>query len=278
MSLFSEQQSLRLSCLRSLLRPIARFCFRNAHSIQEVHQELKLAFLEEAERELKRARSKVNTSRLSALTGLNRRDINELEKQALRSPAESSEKNLLGRIMLQWEQTKEFQTGAGKPKTLKYKGENNEFRNLVESVSKNLHAGTILFELERANLVEKTSRGVKPAAPMYSYFQDPRGGYELIAKDIDALIRAGEQNLRATEARNQLHILTHFDNLFQSDMPEIRKWVVKEGKKFHQRARDYLSKRDKDTSPDVSREQEPAGGEVLLGAHGFVAIDGKPVE
>jgi len=260
---FGNVRRLYLACLRALLRPAVRFSLRRSTSYQDVSELLKQLFVEEATAEIARSTEKINVSRISALTGLNRKEVTRLYKDEL---PKDEPRSVLSRVIYQWEQSDEFTTKQGKPRVLSFEGERSEFHQLVLSVSSTLNPGTVLFELERAQLVERTPRGLKLKFGFALSQHDPESGFKLLGKDMDALLTAVEENVFDAGGNNNLHLSTYFDNLYLRDLPEVRKVVLQAGREFHANLRKLLAEYDKDANPDPARAEEPAGATIRVGA------------
>ncbi len=67
---------------------------------------------------------------------------------------------------------------------------------------------------------------------------------------------------------SNLHLRTDFDNIYTSEIIPIRRWLIAEGKAFHKRAREFLSRFDKDLNEDVD-ETRKAGGKIVLTSFSF---------
>lgn len=257
-----DYRSIKLDVLYLVLRPLVRFCLRHSHSFQDLVNTAKRAFILLAQEEIGRASDKINVSRISILTGIHRAEIRRVLEQ--KEPETSEPPSVLGKVILRWRHDPRFVTKPGEPRELGYKGCDSDFTQLVESVSTALKPGTVLFELERAGYVERSQAQVALLRESFTFQSDPRKAFELLAKDIDALIVAVEQNILKQQVISNLHLHTAFDNVFQKDIPKIRRWLLNEGKKFHKRARTYISRYDKDINP--AAEEELAGAGVVLSA------------
>ena len=258
------KRDLVLPSIKSLVKPLARLLLRYSCSYQDFHFASKQAFVEVAEEEIRKLGKKVNASRLSVMTGMNRNDVGAIRRAGEVIPDRPL--SVLGRVIAQWQDDKRFLSKGGKPRVLDCIGEGNEFQDLVHSVSLHAHASAVLFELERIGAIERTAHGAKLIATSYS-----SGDYDevlgLLARDIDALISAVEENLRIQRSRN-LHLHTMSDNLRLDSLSEVRKWLKEEGKAFHKRAREYLSQFDIDISP--VGKGEVGGGRAIIGAFSLV--------
>lgn len=263
MSLDFHNDNVRRTCLRLLLRPLVRYCVKRAHSFRSFVNEAREVFVEVAKEELERSGSKVNASKISAITGLNRRDVKHL---ALGERSDEESRGIIYRVLGHWEQDPRYCTKQGQPRVLS----EEEFKSLVSSVSRHLRAGTVLFELERLGIAEKSTRGIKRQRSLPGTVSDPVEGFELLSQDLDTLISAATENIsRGDEIVSNLHIRTEYDNIFVKDIEKARWWLIKEGKAFHRRARNYFSKLDKDINASERTVGEPGGGRVVLGAFGI---------
>lgn len=258
--LSSEQ---KLVAVKILLRPIVKFLLRQALHFPEFVRIAKTVFLEVAESELERTGERVNPSRLSVLTGLQRHDINRLRKDSENPIDETS--SVLGRVLSLWRYGEEFCTSSGRPRVLDFRGEESEFRALVEQVTTAVSAGTVRSELERLGYVERTHRGLRLIAQLQSFAGDVEGGMHLIAKDIDDLIKSGYENITSTMRGDwNLHIRTEYDNIALDRLEEARAWLLELGKEFHRKARGYLTKLDLDIAR--GKDGENGGGRIVVTA------------
>lgn len=261
-----ETSTVRIDVLRSLLRPLVSFCIRRSYSIQDFIALTKRVFLDLAEEEIRKKSDKVNVSRLSVLTGLHRKEVARIYVDEMKPPEKPV--SVLGRVIGLWQTNTRFTTKKGEPRILTFKGENSEFSELVRSISQNINPGTVLFELERMGAVVKSSLGLKLQRDVVSYAGDPRRGFELLARDMDGLMRAAECNLLEKYEIPHLHLHTEYDKISEKDVPKIKRWFVHEGKLFHKKARKFLSQFDSDINPSktvVSQVQEEPTTRVVLG-------------
>lgn len=263
-------QDFLLVCLRRMMNPIIRFCLRHSLRIQEVYEAAKFDFIKLAADELQNTGVEPNISNLSAMTGLHRRDVMRLyrDESSIDEP-----RNLISRIIGQWQQDKRFTTKAGAPRVLSFEGENSDFRNLVRLMSGDLKPGTVLAELERLHVVERTPRGLRLLRPSYMPRENVAEGFGMLSDDMNDLISSVEQNIFDPPAVPNLHARTEYDKVRADAVQKIRVWLMKEGSKFHRRARAYISNFDLDINPNLKGPVETV--RVVLGT--FTAIDKRGV-
>lgn len=258
--------------LVSLLRPIARFCLRYGLQIQDLHEACKRAIVLEAQSQVAREAGTANISRLSAATGIHRRDVTRLTAEP---DAQQEPQGLTTRIIGQWQHDRRFSTPAGRPRPLTVGVDGSEFHALVAAVSKDLHAGTIFKELERLGLVESRGDTVRLLSGVFVPRADTVASYRMLARDASSLFSAVEANIHDEPDPAHLHGTTSFDNLRQSALPEIRAWLLAEGSKFHRRVREHLSSFDLDLSPPSAKESRTGkihgGGKVVCTTVSFTS-------
>ena len=249
--------------LKAILSPCIEFSLRHGLSIQEFIEVAKALYVQTAQKELERGGKSVTASAISIITGIRRGDVGTLSK----SKPEESEPTLsvASRVLGHWRQNRRFRTKDRKPRVLTYKGSDSEFADLVKSVSKHVHPTSVLSELERMDAIEKTARGIRLKRETFNYSYNVEEGFSLLSKDIGSMLTAVEENMFNRQKSSNLHLRTEFDNITYEEILEIRRWLVTEGKAFHRRAREFLSKYDRDINPELGEGGEKA--EVVLGAY-----------
>lgn len=260
MKLNTDSRKQQLGWTRLLLRPIVRFCLRRSQTYQDLSTVLKELFVEIAAEEIEKLSDKINVSRISVLTGLNRREVTRIYKD--QEPSRNETISIPLRVIGQWQSDKRFQSKSGRPRSLSFDGEASEFRALVTTVSTYVHPSTVQFELERMGVVERTKSGLKLTSPMSRIGANPDQTFELLSQDSEALIRCVEENTLERQPLTNHHIRTEYDNVYVAELPAIRKWLQVEGEKFQKRVREFLAKRDRDVTP--KREESLAGAKVVV--------------
>jgi hypothetical protein len=248
------------SILKNLLRPAVRFGLRRGIKVRAIVDELKSLLIEEARAELHRAKQDLTISKLSVMTGLQRRDV-----QRISSPISESEQHLdlLTRVIGAWGSDDRFSRGA-KPRALSFEGTQSDFAELVKGVSSDLNPSTVLFELERLGLVERKGSELRLLWNSYQISGDVDDAYTLLERDIRTLIESVDLNITKSAPIPNLHISTHFDNVSVNEVPAIREWLLKKGAALHAEAREYIGSLDKDLNP--ARYAETGGAKVTLGS------------
>ena len=249
--------------LSLLIRPLARFALRHALKIQELTEYAKRALIEEASKDLaSRNETKRVISRISAMTGIQRRDV----MRFLSETKSEAPRSLIRKVIGAWIGDKRFQDQNGAARALTCEGSESEFALLVSAVSKDLNPYTVLRELHRANMVKRNGSKITLLHEVFTPRQDIVEGFRIVADDISDLTKAAEINLTA-QAPQHLHIRTSYDNVSQAAVPIVRAWLIRKGEKLHADARRFLSRYDADINTKI--KSKPSGARVVLGSFGI---------
>lgn len=257
-----------LSCLKTMLRPVVRFALRGSVLLNDIIAVLKSLYVEVGAEELQKITPKVNVSRLSLMTGVHRRDVTAIYREGgdpLFQPA-----NMWSRVIGQWEQDRRFRTKGGDPRALSCNGVSSEFYDLVSRVSKNINPGTVLFDLERVGLISRKGDTVTLNQKLHRIDGFDERGFDVLARDMESLCVTVLNNMIDNPDEPQHHIRTEYDNILVDRLPEIREWVLEEGRQFHARVRSYLSSHDKDIAAGAS--QAVGGARVSVSSSSLIVL------
>ena len=248
-----------------MLEGAARFFLRRQVPFQHFVDLARVAYVRVAREELERTTSKINTSRISVLTGIARADVKNITTGEVDPERRSA--TFVSRVLNRWEQDPQYRDGAGRLRLLTFDSDNSEFYELVSSISQHLNPGTVLFELKRLGMVEQRGDKLKLLRAISKADDSDRWRLQLAGMDMDTLLHAVHDNIEyGNEPRNP-HFRTEYDNLAKQDLPQIKQWLKREVEKFHTRVRGYMSKHDLDIHP---RADEEGGGRVVVSTIGYV--------
>ncbi len=140
-----------LQALDSLLLPLAQLCVGKGVPIQAAEERLRRAFVEAARRSSEGANPQRLTSRISTLTGLTRREVARI--QSLNEPARPTTRSAVSELFTHWLSLPAYR-GANGPMTLPRVGPAPSFETLAQSVTRDVHARSLLEALIQLRLVE----------------------------------------------------------------------------------------------------------------------------
>lgn len=239
------------SCLSLMIRPIADFCLSRGVRFQDFVELAKQGFVAAARAQLEEQAKEISNSRVSAMTGLQRPEV----KRLLAEKVKAAPKDIVTRLLGQWEKDRRFIDRSGRPKRLSVTGNSCEFSKLVRIISKDLNPHTVRFELERLGLIEVTGGTAKLIRVEYISQGDPRKALEFAAEDVGDLLKAVEENAFLSTELPNLHARTQYDNIPDQYLPKIKEGLLTLGRKFHAQARALISSFDRDVKPSLSAGQ-----------------------
>jgi hypothetical protein len=231
---------------------------------QSIFEVFKEALVQAAEEDLRNRGEAVTANRISVMTGVHRQDVGRIKE----GDTGKRGADVLTRVIGQWRGDKKFLTDSKRPKKLTLSAKAGSFVELVESVSRDVNPYTVALELERLKLIKREGEEISLLAQEYVPRKNLQVASELLGKDIDDLLKAGEFNAVSNLKIPHLHLTTRYDNIRQAELPKIQKWFMEEGAKLHDKARKYLSKFDQDLNPKDS-DSEGSGGYVSFGTFSF---------
>jgi hypothetical protein len=151
----SSLQDAALKACRHFMLPIARFLIRNGIGYREFSEISKLAFVQVASDEYGIRGRKTNMSRVSVMTGLNRKEIRKI-----RDRLENEDWDLDPALSKPVSVLAEWFTG---PKYLTPNEGRVSFSSLVRDVGGDVPPGAMLKELVRAGCVKQSGSGLLKA-------------------------------------------------------------------------------------------------------------------
>ena len=145
----SEQQAV-LDALNSVFAPMAELCIARGIRIQAVQDLLRGAFVQAARETQPEPSSTRLTSRISATTGLTRREVARLERKPDRT-IEARPSPITG-LFTHWLSDPALRDADNKPLALPRQGPAPSFESLAHATTRDLHPRTLLDELCRLQL------------------------------------------------------------------------------------------------------------------------------
>lgn len=146
-----------VAALRRLLRPIVRLLLSHGITFPYLGDLLKLIYVETAEAEFGLGLRPLTDSRITLLTGVHRKDVRRLRREAPLNVEPPPSLTLGTRIVAVWLGDPSYLDREGRPRALPRtpsKGGAESFAALVEKVSKNVRPRSVLDELARLGVVE----------------------------------------------------------------------------------------------------------------------------
>jgi len=207
----SIQQTLARALL-TLLKPLIRVLLRNGIAFGSFSELARKTYVDVAFESFAPTGKKQTVSRVSAMTGLTRKETKRLHELE-RPDADSSEQryNRAVRVISGWINDPAFQGRNGQPAELPVNGETPSFAALVKKYSGDITTQAMLAVLLAASSVEKTERGIKLVQHAYLPGNDPGEKLTILGTDTAELVATIDHNLivEADERHFQRKVSNH---------------------------------------------------------------------
>jgi Family of unknown function (DUF6502) len=186
-------------CAASLL-PLVRYCLLEGVNYPLFVKALKPIFAQAAKLELERGKVKINDSSISMMSGLHRKDVRELNKQDSRPILHSA--SVASLLFTKWVSDPLYVLKNGKPRILLKNGPAPSFECLAQSITQDVHPGSILKAMQAQGMVRCDDQGkgktVRVALVKESFVprDDLSEMLKLFAANLQDHIAAASFNLR----------------------------------------------------------------------------------
>lgn len=151
----SADQLAAIAALDSIFAPLAKLCLSKGIRIQAMEEQLRVAFVQAAHEAQPAPSSTRLTSRISAATGLTRREVDRLTRTPRSVP--DAPRSPITELFTRWLSDPALRGAEGKPLQLPRQGPAPSFEALANSVTRDVHPRTLLEELCRLQLATHLS-------------------------------------------------------------------------------------------------------------------------
>lgn len=228
-----SRQSILLSAVRRVLRPLVRLCLGNGVTYPMLLEELKQVFVKVAESEFPLDGKPQTDSRITLLTGVHRKDVHRIRGEAASPPAVKP--NLSSQVIAQWLAGEGFQDANGSPrkihKTIADGGELS-FEALVARVSKDIRSKPLLDEWFRLGAVRIDEDGY---IELLSQAFVPKGDFEqtaaFLATNVHDHLAAAVDNI-SKEKPVFFERAAFSDGLSEEQLAALQAFIATEGMAF----------------------------------------------
>jgi hypothetical protein len=185
--------------VRALLRPLATILIRNGIAYGTFAELAKKVYVDVAFEEFAEPGKKQTISRVSALTGLFRKEAKRLHELPSAGGAGAAERyNRAIRVISGWLNDAKYQTEAGAPADLVIEGSDQSFAMLVREYSGDIPTQAMLKVLKAAGSVVDTDTGrVRLVSHAFIPSSDPIDKLHILGTDVAELVATIDHNLTA---------------------------------------------------------------------------------
>lgn len=246
----SLNKALRAAVLR-VLRPLIRILLRNGVSYGSFADMAKWVYVDLASSEFGIEGRKQTISRVSVITGLNRKEVSRV--QALDPPDDSEAErhyNRAARVITGWLRDEQYTDDKGAPLALPFDGSAHSFSALVKQHSGDMPARAVLDELLRVGAVKRDDTGISLQARAYIPQTGEADKLHILGSDVAQLIHTIDHNLQHGEIEPRYQRKVYYDNLPDEAMPKLRELSREKSQQLLEELNDWMAKHDRDINPD----------------------------
>ncbi len=234
-----------------ILRPLMRVLLRNGVPYGVFAEMARHAYVETAEKEFALPGKAQTVSRVSALTGLTRKEVARLQGLEEHVP-EAERHHRPARVIGGWVREKRYHDGRGRPADLPMEGERRSFAALVREFSGDIPPRAMADELLRVGAIELLSDGnVRLLTRAYIPRGDQAEKLGILGSDVADLIRTIDHNLTCGPAEAHFQRRVSYDNVPAELVRGLKQTLSRRSQSCLESLDRILSKADRDRSPGI---------------------------
>jgi Family of unknown function (DUF6502) len=213
-----------LTAFRDVLLPLTQLAVAKGVRYAELDEMLKSALIDAAQRAQADADQAPSVSRLSAATGINRREVTRLTQDS--SPDRSKPRSAVNQVFARWLSDPVYNQRPDKRRVLPRLGDAPSFESLATSVNRDVRPRTLLDELCRLGLacVHEADDTVELIKDNFVPSSDEAQMLAFLGANVGDHLRAAVENVSATGLRH-LEQAIFTDQLSARSIEEVRPQV-----------------------------------------------------
>jgi uncharacterized protein DUF6502 len=247
-----------------ILGPLIKRLLARGVPFGRLEARLRELFVEIAEAEFALPGRRQTDSRVSLLTGINRKEVRRIRAAEKTEGPGSFGMNYITSLISRWLTDPQTTDGAGRPRPLPYQAPRGpSFMKLARKVTADLAPGILLDELVRSGAVELRPDDVAVLrSDAYVPKHEPAEKLAILAEDPAELVETVLRNIFDEGSSRLLQRKVYYDNLGGDGTARIRAEMRREGERFLRRVNRLLARYDRDRNPSAP------GGERLYAGLG----------
>ncbi len=222
----AEQQNL-LDAVAAVMAPLAQLCVSKGIRIQEVEEMLRSAFVRSARDAHPSLSSTRIASRISASTGLTRREVTRLVAEL--KPRAVQRRSPVNELFTHWLSDPGFRGANDKPLALSRQGPEPSFESLANWATQDVHPRTLLEELCRLQLARHDTESDTVHLVQDAFV--PRGDWvrlmTFLGDNVGDHFRAAVANV-LSDGKQQLEQAIYADELSKESLGQARELMARQ--------------------------------------------------
>lgn len=242
--------------LALILKPLVRIALRFGIPYGVFADIAKQTYVEVAAADFGLPDRKQSYSRISIITGLNRKEVTRIQNLPEGTEREIDESyNRAARVISGWVRDAEFSDGNSQPASLPLEGNSKSFTSLVRKYSGDMPVRALLDELIRVGAAHQKETGhLELINKAYVPEQGEEEKIGILGTDVADLIETISFNLQPDVEKTRLQLKVSYDNLPEWAVIEFQKMASDQSIKLLYEFDSWLSDKDRDLNPDIEGE------------------------
>ncbi len=234
------------------VRPFVRRLLANGVPFGWVERRVRELFVEVAEAEFALPDRRPTDSRITVLTGINRKEVRRIRAAEARAPEPGTfGMNHVTSLVSRWMSDPATVDRHGRPRPIPYGSKRGpSFMKLAQRVTTDVAPGVLLEQMTATGAVDVLEGNV--IALRTPAFVPPAGSaqqLEILAEDPQELIETILRNALGETGERLLQRKVYFDNFGGDAAADIRTQARREGERFLARMERLLARYDRDRNP-----------------------------
>lgn len=246
-----------------LLKPLIRVLIRYGVSHGEFIDIAKRVYVDTAEREFPLSGRKQSISRVSMLTGINRKEVGRIRQLALLAEDEvNASYNRAVRIISGWNRDGDFADDQFRPLPLAVDAGRGSFAELVKRYSGDIPVRAVLDELLRVGAVFEDADGLihLTADSAYVPHQDKDAQFDIMGSSVADLLATLDHNFESAAEDTRLQLTTAYDNLPIETVQRFKQLSHDRSVALLKEFDQWLAEHDRDSSLNLQGEGHMRAG------------------
>ncbi len=244
------------AAILTLMRPLVRILLRNGIAYGTFAELAKKVYVDVAYEDFAYPGKKQTVSRVSALTGLTRKEAKRLLELEHPDDQGANERyNRAVRVIGGWLNDPRFLDADGTPRTLPLETGNPSFADLVKEYSGDIPTQAMLLTLSGAGSVVREGDRVRLVARAYIPSSDPVDKIHILGSDTGELIATIDHNLTAEENRLRFQRKVSNRRIDAAAVPRFRRLAAQKSQALLETLDQWLARhecQDEDPAHEAS--------------------------
>ena len=251
----NDSSTVLTQAMTRLLKPLVRVLLRNGIAFDALSELLKKLYVDVAENEFVIPGKKQSVSRISTLTGLNRKEVSRARSlETVDLSAMTQQYNRAARVISGWTRDPDFNIN-GRPAELSLDDEKNSFKALVKRYSGDIPSGAIADELLRVGAIEQSENGkIRLIQSAYIPEHNLDEKISILGTDVSDLITTIDHNIFTDPDEPYFQRKVAYNAIHQNSIPFLRKKMQVTAQECLEDLDQLLANYDSDSNTEITEK------------------------